>query len=64
MFFEGNRRMEEGDATGAEQCFRQALALCPDFAEALTNLGLLRERAEALEGGGDLLSAVHCVATG
>lgn len=48
LFFEGNRRLAAGDAAGAEECFRQALALAPDFAEALANLALLRERAGAL----------------
>jgi len=47
LFFEGNRRMEAGDAEEAGRCFRQALELKPDFAEALANLGLLRERAGA-----------------
>lgn len=48
LFFEGNRRMLAGDAAGAEQSFRQALSMVPDFGEALTNLGWLRERAGAL----------------
>ncbi len=37
--------MAAGDAAGAEACYRQALALDPDFSEALTNLGLLREKS-------------------
>lgn len=50
LFHDGNRHWAEGDAAAAERCFRLALALNPDFAEALTNLGLLRERAgEAAE---------------
>jgi Flp pilus assembly protein TadD len=48
LFFEGNRLMEAGDADGAEACFRQALALAPDFSEAIANLGLLQERAGAV----------------
>ncbi len=50
LFFEGNRRMEAGDSEGAEGCFRLALALVPDFAEVITNLGLLQEsRGEVAE---------------
>jgi hypothetical protein len=42
LFFEGNRRMETGDAAGAEACYRQSLALDPNFAESLSNLGWLK----------------------
>ena len=49
LFLEGNRRMEAGDAEGAERNFREALALAPEFAEALANLALSRERAGAAE---------------
>jgi len=45
LFFEGNRRMAEGDAAGAEASFRAALQHVPDFAEAHANLAYLRERA-------------------
>jgi len=41
--------MEAGDYDKAEECFRQALAIQPDFSEALANLGWLRERACAME---------------
>ena len=49
LFFEGNRLMGAGDAAAAERCYREALGLVPDFAEALANLALLRERAGALD---------------
>jgi tetratricopeptide (TPR) repeat protein len=46
-FLDGTHRLAADDTAGAEQCFRQALQLVPDFAEAIANLGLLRERAGA-----------------
>lgn len=49
LFFEGNRLMSAGDAAAAERCYREALALVPDFVEALANLALLREQAGALD---------------
>jgi len=49
LFFEGNQHMAAGDAAAARHCFRQAIALAPDFAQALANLGLLHERDGALE---------------
>ena len=42
LFFEGNRHMAGGDAAQAEACFREALRLAADFAEAHANLGWLR----------------------
>jgi Tfp pilus assembly protein PilF len=39
LFFDGNRRLAEGRLDAAEADFRAALALAPDFAEALANLG-------------------------
>jgi Tfp pilus assembly protein PilF len=45
FFLEGNRRMAEGDAVQAEACFRKALTLVPDLAEAHANLGLLLDQA-------------------
>ncbi len=36
--------MEGGDDVNAETCFKKALQLTPDFAEAYTNLGLLLEK--------------------
>ncbi len=47
LFFAGNQLMGTGDSEGAEQYFHKALALNPTFAEALCNLGLLREQAGA-----------------
>lgn len=49
LFLEGNLLMEQGDADGAESCFRIALTLAPHFGEAMTNLALLRERAGATD---------------
>lgn len=46
LFFEGNRRLASGDASGAEACFREALKLAPDFAEAYANLAFLLERRD------------------
>ena len=48
LFFDGNRLMKEGNAGGAEECFRQALALVPDSGEALANLGFLRKQSGAV----------------
>jgi tetratricopeptide (TPR) repeat protein len=45
LFLEGNRHMAEGDASRAEACFRLAIRLVPDLAEAHANLGLLLDRA-------------------
>jgi Tfp pilus assembly protein PilF len=45
LFFEGNRRMAAGDATGAAVCFREALRIAPDCAEAHANLGLVLEHS-------------------
>jgi Flp pilus assembly protein TadD len=45
MFFEGNRRIEAGEVAEADECFRRALELDPNMAEALANRALLRERA-------------------
>jgi Flp pilus assembly protein TadD len=44
LFFEGNRCLNAGDDARAEACFRLALQIAPDFAEAHANLGLLLER--------------------
>ena len=49
LFFEGNRLMAAGDASAAEACFREAIALVPDFAEAHANLGLLLDQAGRLD---------------
>ena len=48
LFIEGNRLMDEGDTEGAEECFRQVLALVPDCGEALANLALLRKQKGAV----------------
>lgn len=47
LFFEGNRHLAAGDASRAEACFREAVELAPDFAEAYANLGLLLDRRGA-----------------
>ena len=43
-FSEGNRQMSAGDVRKAEACFREAIRLVPDFAEAYANLGLLLDQ--------------------
>lgn len=43
LFFRGTHCMQAGDASGAEACFRQAIAIMPDFGEAYANLGMLLE---------------------
>jgi Tfp pilus assembly protein PilF len=50
LFHEGARLMAAGEAEAgeAEACFLQALALQPDFPEALANLGWLQEQRGAL----------------
>ncbi len=48
LFYQGNQCMKDGDATSAEACFRLALQLQPDFAEAYANLGLLLEKRNAI----------------
>ena len=45
LFYEGNRYKNDGDLLQAETCFREALRLIPDFAEAHANLGLLLDEA-------------------
>lgn len=47
-FREGKARLDAGDAAGAEACFRAALALAPDFAAALGNLGFVLDDRGAL----------------
>jgi len=53
LFFKGNRLMETGDVADAEACFKQAVQMSPDFAEAYANLGLL------LAKRGDTAAAEH-----
>jgi Tfp pilus assembly protein PilF len=45
LFFAGNRHLADGDAARAEACFRDALRLAPEFAEAHANLGWVHARA-------------------
>jgi lipoprotein NlpI len=49
LFFQGTRSMEIGDISGAETCFRKAIQVAPDFAEAYANLGLLQDKQGMLE---------------
>lgn len=49
LFFQGNRCMEAGDITRAEACFREAVRIAPDFAEAYANLGLLLDKRGVTE---------------
>jgi Flp pilus assembly protein TadD len=51
LFFDGNKRMAAGDNKGAEDHFRLALMLVPNFPEAMTNLALIRERLAVPEFG-------------
>ncbi|WP_153109977.1 tetratricopeptide repeat protein [Propionivibrio limicola] len=44
LFFAGVCLTESGDVAGAQDAYRKALAISPDFAEAHANLGLLLER--------------------
>ncbi len=44
FFFQGTHCMEAGDIAGAETCFRRAVQIAPDFAEAHANLGLMLDR--------------------
>lgn len=50
LFFQGTRCMETGDVAGAEVCFRQAVLIAPEFAEAYANLGLLLDKRGDTEG--------------
>ena len=53
LFFNGIACMRAGDTVGAEDCFRQAIQLAPDFAEAYTNLALLLEKQGNQQGAED-----------
>lgn len=44
LFYEGNRHMASGAVRQAEACFREAIRLVPDLAEAHANIGLLLDR--------------------
>ena len=44
LFLQGSRDMEAGNMAAAESCYRQAVQVAPDFAEAYANLGLLLEQ--------------------
>src|SRR5580765_7585804 len=48
LFIEGNERMAAGNASGAEESFRAAVRIAPDFAEAYANLGLLLDNRGAV----------------
>ena len=49
LFFQGTRHMETGDVAGAEDCFRKAVQIAPDFAEAYANLGLMLDKRNDTE---------------
>ena len=44
LFFEGNRLSAKGLSAQAEQCWREAISLLPDFAEAHANLAWLLDQ--------------------
>ena len=44
LFFAGNRLRADGQSARAEQCWREAIGLLPDFAEAHANLALLLDQ--------------------
>lgn len=48
LFYDGHKRLLAGDLRGATDHFEMALLLDPYFSEAMTNLGLLSEKAGAL----------------
>jgi len=54
LFYEGNRLMQSGKLLVAEQCFRNAIKIDPEFSEAWANLGHLRSKV------GDLGFAEQC----
>lgn len=54
LFLEGNLLMQSGKLQVAEQCFRNAIKLDPEFSEAWANLGHVRSRA------GDVGFAEQC----
>jgi len=41
LFMEGSRHLSGGDLLKAQECFRKAILLDPDFAEAHANLGMV-----------------------
>ncbi len=47
LFFVGNQHMAAGNAAAAETCFREAIRISPEFAEAHANLALLLENRGA-----------------
>ncbi len=47
LYFEGNNFLEAGDLLAAENCWREAIVLSPDFAEAYCNLGFVTEKKGA-----------------
>lgn len=49
LYLLGNRRMADGDAAGAEACFREAIRLDPRSVGAWCNLGIILERAARLD---------------
>lgn len=49
LFFEGNRLLAGGDAPSAEMCFREAVRIAPDFAEAYANLALMLNQRGAAD---------------
>jgi Tfp pilus assembly protein PilF len=61
LFLEGSRHMAAGDASRAEACFRNALRLAPDLAEAHANLGLLLDQAgNRVEAEAHYLRSIAC----
>jgi Tfp pilus assembly protein PilF len=54
LFFRGNEHMSAGALAAAEECYRRALALAPQFAAAHANLGFV------LDQRGDYAAAEAC----
>jgi tetratricopeptide (TPR) repeat protein len=57
LWLQGSHRQEEGDLEGAEQSYRAALGVDPDYLEARYNLGQLLLTLDRLDEAGEQLAA-------